>query len=115
MLESDPDSGGITSDEAFPSDVEHRFLKLAAKWKEERGPHSSSAKLCGHPAYLQIVEMGPAVVPLLFRELERAPDHWFRALQALTGANPVPERFQGNIRAMAQAWLSWGRDHGYRW
>jgi hypothetical protein len=55
------------------------------------------------------------VVPLLLRELEREPDHWFRALYALTGANPVPEGSQGNVREMALAWLHWGRQQGYQW
>src|SRR5262245_43626858 len=92
-----------------------RFHTLVERWKRERGPHSSSARLTNHPAYQEIIALGPAVVPLLLQELERAPDHWFRALNALTGANPVPEASRGKIRDMADAWLHWGRDHGYRW
>ena len=68
-----------------------------------------------HPAYQQIIAMGLEVVPLLFRELEREPDHWFRALHVLTGADPVPPESRGKIREMAAAWLRWGRDQGYQW
>jgi hypothetical protein len=94
---------------------EQRFLDLVALWKRERGPYSSSARLAEHPAYQQIIGMGPEVVPLLLRELEREPDHWFRALHALTGANPVPTESRGKVREMAVAWLRWGREQGYQW
>ena len=94
---------------------ERQFLELAATWKRERGPHSSSARLCDHPAYRAIVALGPEVVPLLLRELERAPDHWFRALHALTGADPVAPESRGKLPEMAAAWLRWGRQQGYHW
>jgi hypothetical protein len=54
-------------------------------------------------------------MPLIFRELEREPDHWFWALQSITGENPVSVDRQGNINQMAAAWLEWGKAHGYRW
>src|ERR1700730_3709463 len=94
---------------------EQRFLDLVALWKRERGPYSSSARLAEHPAYQQIIAMGPEVIPLLLRELEREPDHWFRALHGLTGADPVPPESRGKVREMAEAWLSWGREQGYHW
>lgn len=94
---------------------EQRFHDLVATWKRERGPHSSSARLAEHPAYRAIIAMGPEVVPWLLRELEREPDHWFRALYALTGVNPVPPESRGRIREMAEAWLRWGRQQGYQW
>ncbi len=100
---------------ANPEALEPRFLELAARWKRERGPHSSSAALAAHPAYQEIIALGPSVVPLLLRELDREPDHWFRALHALTAANPVLEGSQGKVREMAQAWITWGREQGYRW
>ena len=100
---------------ATPPEWEQRFHELAALWKRERGPHSSSAHLAAHPAYQQIIGMGPDVVPLLLRELETRPDHWFRALRALTGADPVPEQSQGKVKEMAAAWLSWARAQGFQW
>jgi hypothetical protein len=94
---------------------EQSFADLVVCWKRERGPYSSSARLAEHPAYQQIIGMGPEVVPLLLRELEREPDHWFRALHALTGADPVPPESRGKVREMAAAWLRWGREQGYQW
>jgi hypothetical protein len=96
-------------------ELAERFADLVATWKRERGPHSSSARLAEHPPYQQIIALGPEVIPLLLRELEREPDHWFRALHILTGANPAPAASQGKIREMAAAWLRWGREQGYHW
>jgi hypothetical protein len=59
--------------------------------------------------------MEPEVIPFLLRELEREPDHWFRALHALTGAHPVPAESRGKVHEMAVAWLRWAREQGYRW
>jgi len=33
-------------------------------------------------AYQQIIDMGLAVIPLILRELEQRPNHWFAALRA---------------------------------
>ena len=73
------------------------------------------SKMVIHPAYQRIVGMGQPVIPLIFRELEREPDHWFWALQSITGENPVSVDRRGDIVQMAAAWLEWGKAHGYRW
>lgn len=91
------------------------FLDLARRWKDERGPSSSTTELALCPSYQRIIGLGPAVVPFLLRELEREPDHWFWALKAITGADPVPEASRGKLREMARLWVEWGRRQGYRW
>ena len=107
---------GLIAKEADERQKRERcFRDLVMVWKRERGPYSSSAQLAEHPAYQQIIGMGANVVPLVLAELERVPDHWFRALHALTGADPVPPACRGNIRAMADAWLCWAREQGYEW
>ncbi len=99
---------------AVPLDLEQTFLTLASRWKAERGPTSFSSEMAAHPAYQEIVTLGPPVIPLLLRELERDPDHWFTALRTLTGANPVPPQSRGKLREMADAWIAWGREKGHR-
>ena len=98
-----------------PNDLAEQFTNLAAVWREAALPLSSSRQVIAHPAYQAIIALGPAVVPLLLRELEREPDHWFAALRTLTGANPVTLEQQGQISAMAQSWLRWGKEQGYQW
>jgi hypothetical protein len=114
MANKEP-TGLIGKEADIRQERERRFGDLVTVWKRERGPYSSSAQLAEHPAYQEIIGMGPEVVPLLLSELERVPDHWFRALHALTGADPVSPECSGKIRAMADAWLCWGREQGYEW
>jgi hypothetical protein len=96
-------------------ELEAVFQDLVRRWKEERGPTSSTTEMALCPSYQRIIGLGPAAVPLLLRELERAPDHWFWALKAITGADPVPPASRGKVREMAQCWLAWGREQGHRW
>jgi hypothetical protein len=62
--------------------------------------------------YQRIVGMGTAAVPLILEELKREPDQWFWALESITEENPVPPEAAGRVRAMAEAWLRWGRERG---
>lgn len=66
-----------------------------------------------HPAYQRIIGMGDKAIPLLMRELKREPNHWFWALRAITGANPVKPENRGRVKRMAQDWLDWGHEHDY--
>lgn len=95
--------------------LEENFLQLSQQWRQETGMLSVVSKMVIHPAYQRIVGMGQPVIPLIFRELEREPDHWFWALQSITGENPVSVDRRGDIVQMAAAWLEWGKAHGYRW
>ncbi len=65
-----------------------------------------------HPAYQQIIGMGDRALPLIFKDLRREPDHWFWALQAITGENPVSEQNAGDLEAMTGDWLVWASTHG---
>lgn len=95
------------------SAVAERLQALAAEWKGDTSLLSSTSAMTAHPAYQAIIALGPAVVPLLLREMEHEPVHWFEALQAITGEDPVPVESWGNIRAMADAWMVWGRTRGF--
>ncbi len=91
------------------------FLRLIEKWHEERGITSSFSKMMSCPSYLRIIGMGPRAVPLIIFQLQREgrrPDHWFVALKAITGEDPIPEESRGNAVLMAQAWLNWADKNG---
>jgi hypothetical protein len=92
-----------------------RFQQLAAEWRKAVAPLSSVTKITEHPAYQEIISLGEDAVPLMLRELERQPDHWFAALHALTGADPVPREDRGRMDRMAVHWVRWGKEHGYTW
>jgi hypothetical protein len=95
--------------------TEAKFQRLAAAWLAETAHVSSTSDLVAHPAFQEIVGMGAVVVPLLLRELEKRTGHWHRALRRITGADPVPKEDRGNIGKAAEAWLRWGKEHGYEW
>jgi hypothetical protein len=96
-----------------PETLEERFRRLEAAWLEAVGYSSSSTVLRSHPAFQEIISLGEAVVPLMLRDLEKRPRLWVWALGRITGADPVPVADRGNIAKMSEAWLRWGREHGY--
>jgi hypothetical protein len=92
--------------------VWQRLADLAATWREERGFSSSLTDLVLSPSYQRVIALGRPVVPYLLAELAARPDHWFWALSAITGVNPVPDQGAGNLQAMTEAWLRWGDKEG---
>jgi hypothetical protein len=93
------------------------FDLLVDRWIEDTNLLSSTTEIVTSWAYQSIIAMGPGVVPLILKQLEREgdqPRNWFWALRYLTRENPVRSEQRGNRRAMAQAWLEWGR-YRYVW
>jgi hypothetical protein len=104
------DSESIATNTQAP---EQQFRSLAEQWRRETGMLSSILKKAMHPAYQRIIGMGAgAIVPILL-DLQKRPDHWFWALNAITGENPVPQESMGNLQQMAEVWLQWGKTKGY--
>jgi hypothetical protein len=95
--------------------VEQRFRRLESQWIAEVGHHSSTTRLVNHPAFQAILELGPAVVPFMLRDLEERPRLWVWALPIITGADPVPQEDSGKIAKMSEAWLKWARENGISW
>ena len=56
--------------------------------------------------------LGAVALPLILAELRRETDHWFWALEAISGENPVPRELAGDVEAAASAWLRWGQERG---
>lgn len=111
------DSGVRMTAYSLPSSrrlgLQEQFSDLTKAWKTETRLTSSITEMCMHPAYQSIIGMGPNALPLIFRELEREPDHWFWALKAITGADPVVPENIGRLDAMTRDWLRWARVNGY--
>jgi hypothetical protein len=95
--------------------VVERFRRLEAAWMAAVGHHSSTTKLVNHPAFQEILRLGPAVIPLMLRDLEQRPRLWVWALPDLTGVDPVPPSDRGNIARMSEAWLRWAHANGLQW
>jgi len=96
-------------------DVSYQFHGLVNEWREDIRFTSSTSKMCSHPAYLRIIGMGEKILPFILRELEREPHHWFVALEAITGNDPVNQEHIGNVKKMAKDWLTWAKGIEYEW
>jgi hypothetical protein len=59
--------------------------------KQATGHLSSMKAASEHPAYQEIISLGPGVVPCPLRDLKENERHRFIALRTVTGANPIPK------------------------
>lgn len=110
-VQASPADGGTTEiDASLPFD-EADFQSLADEWLEHRPKGVDVAQMVRHPAYQGIIDIGSEAVPWLLQRLAQRPDHWFCALNQITNANPVQPEHKGNIKAMAEDWIAWGKQN----
>jgi hypothetical protein len=88
-----------------------RFQLLAEKWKEESKFLAFSKETAQLPNYQAIIVMGKTVLPYILEDMQKQPNHWFAALKAITGVNPVLKEHRGNIQFMTNDWLLWGKEN----
>jgi hypothetical protein len=93
--------------------VTRRFHTLAERWREDTQFQSSINAVFMHPAYQEIIGLGPDALPLILEDLAATRSDWFWALRAISGENPVPAVERGQIGKMTERWLEWGHAHGY--
>ena len=104
--------------ETRPSEESILFSQLVKQWNEERGITSSLSKMFMCPSYKKIIKMGGKAVPLILAQLVREgddPDHWYAALKAITGEDPVPEDAYGDTVQIAKVWLSWAEERNVQY
>jgi len=95
-----------------PQRLRERFARLTAEWKEQSRFLSNVAQMAMLRSYPRIIGMGWDAVPLILDELQREPNQWFWALEAITEENPVPAESAGIVQEMTNAWISWGQARG---
>lgn len=95
------------------------FQQLVSQWHKERGATSSPIEMTTCPAYLRIIGMGQDAIPFIMEQLRsnpEDPDHWFVALESITGEDPIPEEAYGDTVRMAELWLAWSENRDrYGW
>ncbi len=99
----------IKQDAAFRAE----FRRLADEWLQDIRDISSLSLITSHSSYLQIIGKGQQFLPYIFAELQRAPNHWFAALRAITGSDPVLPSQRGDLLQMTQVWLDWAEKRNY--
>ena len=72
--------------------------------QKESGPISAT-----HPAARSgKLNLSPFCRPLILEDLRKQPFHWFWALNAITGEDPIPQSMRGRVREIAGDWITWG-------
>lgn len=87
--------------------MKERFNELKEIWKNDTRFLSDSNKIINHPAYLEIINMGKQVLPFIIDDMRETNNHWFVALEIITGVKPVLIAHYGNIPLMVNDWLNW--------
>jgi hypothetical protein len=90
------------------SEVELLFEQLADQWEMDTELSSRSSDAARHPAYQQIIGIGPAALPLLLTRLRDKPGHWFWALAAI--AREDPAEGASSFDEARKIWLNWGQE-----
>lgn len=108
-------SGSYYQEESYRQrqELRRQFDALLKEWEEDTADLSSLSVITSHPSYKKIIGLGLRALPLIFSELERAPNYWFDALRSITHEDPVRAEDRGDLQAMKGAWLDWAADHDY--
>ena len=93
-------------------DLRSEFTSLSQLWKEETAGDSVGASILTHHAYQRIIGMGKPALPLILEDMAKQGGHWFAALRAISGQDPVAHDDRGRVRKMQSTWLDWGRREG---
>ncbi len=91
--------------------LETTFKQSVEQWRSETAAMSSVTARAMHPSYQRIIGLGPAAIPMILRELRSRPDHWFWALNAITGEQPIAEG--ATFSDAVATWLAWGGERGF--
>lgn len=88
-----------------------KFASLKEWWDRDTALVGSVLDRFMHPAYQQIIGLGPTALEDILRALADEPDHWFWALSAISGEDPAAgtETFD----EARELWLAWGRERGH--
>jgi len=94
--------------EEFITDrLQSDFISLKKKWIESASLHSNPSLLYGDENYQEIISMGEKIIPILIRDLNTNDGDWIRALNEITGINPIKESNIGYMEKMIQDWREW--------
>jgi hypothetical protein len=89
--------------------AETKFRFLEKEWRNATAGMSLEQDKIAHIAYLQIIAMGDDALPFIFQQLQNGRRYWFTALEAITGAHPVPH--SAGFQEAVSIWLEWSRNH----
>jgi hypothetical protein len=98
---------------AHTESIDQKFDRLTEEWTTSTISYSSLDDIVNNDSYQEIIKMGHRAIRLILDDLQKSPKHWFYALRAITGVNPIKQSASGDVRKMTDAWVKWGRKEGY--
>ena len=93
--------------EMYKKQLSEKFDLYSGIWKTETMFSSSSSEITNNSAYRSIIGLGKDIIPFIIEDLKQSENHWFNALELLTGENPIKSEHRGIINLMKSDWLNW--------
>lgn len=93
--------------EMYKQQLSKKFDLYSGIWKTESMFSSNSSEITNNSAYRSIIGLGKDIIPFIIEDLKQSENHWFYALELLTGENPIKSEHRGIINLMKSDWLNW--------
>jgi hypothetical protein len=85
------------------------FQRYLLNWLNETGPLSSTQEMFENRYYKAIINMGRDVIPHIIDQLQKKPEHLFKALKEITGMSIIRPEHAGDLYKMAADCIEWYR------
>lgn len=95
--------------EMYKKQLSTKFDLYSGIWKTETMFSSNSSEITNNSAYRSIIGLGKDIIPFIIEDLKQSENHWFYALELLTGENPIKSEHRGIINLMKSDWLNWAK------
>ena len=93
--------------EMYKKQLSEKFDLYSGIWKTETMFSSNSSEITNNSAYRSIIGLGKDIIPFIIEDFKQSENHWFNALELLTGENPIKSEHRGIINLMKSDWLNW--------
>ncbi|GIL23791.1 MAG: hypothetical protein BroJett042_23040 [Bacteroidota bacterium] len=97
----------VFASQLYQNRLNRKFNLLKSVWENDTMFSSSITEITSHPAYHAVIKLGQEVLPLIIQDLQTTNNHWFYALEILTGENPIRPEHRGNVEQMKSDWVNW--------
>lgn len=95
----------ISTREVILNSNKNYFNLLKENWLKETMLSSDPNEIYQNSNYQKIIALGDKAVPLIFEDWKNSNNHWFHALNTITGKNPVRPENRGRVKLMKKDWI----------
>lgn len=106
-------SNSVFVQELYKDSINRKFTELKSIWENETMWFSDVSEITNNSAYREIIDLGEDVLPFIFEDLDTNNNHWFYALNSITGSDPISTNHKGIFPQMKNDWLNWASENHY--